>query len=104
MAERRGGDTSKPTTPDRFAETLPPEVANNHSFSIQAIFELQRSFGKVEQAVQNLEKKADDQAATLKTIERTIFIATGAFVIVSAIIGFAIKYGLDMLTSALAKH
>jgi hypothetical protein len=104
MAERsRNGDTPKSTTPERFAETIPPEVASNHSFSIQAIFELQRAFGKVERAVENLEKKADEQAKSLKNIERTIALATGAFLIISAIIGLAIKYGLDMLAKIVEK-
>jgi hypothetical protein len=104
MADRsRNGDTSKSGPPDRFAETIPPEVANNHSFSIQAIFELQRSFGKAEHAIEKLEEKIGEQGKTLKGIERTIWIATGAFIIISGTIGLALKMGLDMLTTLMGK-
>jgi hypothetical protein len=99
----RGNRSGRTTTPEQFAETLPPEVAPTHSFSIQAIFELQRAFGKVEQSVTSLEKRVEDQGKTLKTIERLIFVATGAFLVISTLIGLAIKYGLDMLTQLLAK-
>jgi hypothetical protein len=105
MAERkRNGDPPRSTTPERFADTIPPEIAPTHSFSVQAIFELQRSFGKIERAVENLEGKVDDHSKTLKSIERTIWIATGAFVIVSGAFGLALKYGLDMLVKLLAKY
>jgi hypothetical protein len=98
------GQTGTETTPTNFADTLAPEVAAGHSFSVQAIFELQRAFGKVEKAVESLEKQMADQAKTLRSIEIKIALATGAMVIVSAVVGLCLKYGLDMLTQLLAKH
>jgi hypothetical protein len=105
MAERgRNGDSTKSTEPERFADAVPPEVAGSYNFSLQTIVDLHRNFGKVENAVSNLEKTVAEQSKAIKGIETKIAWATGAFVIISALFGIAVKSGLDMLATALAKH
>jgi hypothetical protein len=104
MVSRGASDQPKTSPPEHFAETLPPDLAAGHSFSIQAIFELQRSFGKVEGALQALETKVADQGKTLKSVERILWIATGVVIVAGALGGFAIHEGLDLLKGVLTKH
>lgn len=101
MANRGGQDPSKTAPPERFAETLPPEVAPSHSFSVQAIFELQRAFGKIEHAVDSLDKRVAEQGKTLRSIEKTVWLATGALGVIVAVGGFLIKLGFDKLALVL---
>lgn len=43
------------TTPKRFAETTPPVYPSlDYSFVLQGVFDIQKSIGKLEQAVQTI--------------------------------------------------
>jgi hypothetical protein len=100
----KGESQGRTTTPEQFAETLPPEVAQGHSFSVQAIFELQRAFGRVEKAIEGLEAKVEAQGKTLRTIERLVWIATGVFLAGGAILGFLLNEGLEVLKTLKIGH
>ena len=83
--------------PRRFPDSPPPQ-ASDHSFTLQTVMELQRSMGKVEQAVVQLTKVVETQGKTLNVIQYTLVFTAG---VVSAL-GYVGKILWDKLDTILA--
>ena len=90
MADRQDDQSDQtPTTPTRFPETTPPNYPlMDFSFTVQGIFELKGSVSKLEQSVLHLKESVDDQKKDIRAVQRTLWIATGAFLVISAAAGF----------------
>lgn len=86
-------------TPSEASGGLGPE----HSFSLQAIFELQRSVGRLEGKIEKLSEQADRQQRTVNWMARALFIATGALLILGPIVAWILNNGFDRILSLLAK-
>lgn len=91
------------TTPDSQQPVTTPnfETVGQHSFLLQTMLELQRSFGRVEHAVEALEKKVGDQAKSISVIERTLWIAAGVVMVASVLIGVLVQHNYDRLVRLL---
>jgi hypothetical protein len=59
-------DSTRETTPQRFAETTPPVYrGRDYDFVLQGVFDIQRSIGKLEQVVQNLTDQQKEQGKSI---------------------------------------
>lgn len=115
MASKRGGASGggeqasgAPTSvPRQFPETTPPAYpSNDFSWPVQGIYELKGSVSKLEAIVQELKECVGRQRDELKTIHRTLNIATGAVIAVGAILSFFLAKAWDTLTklAELVRH
>jgi hypothetical protein len=80
------GDQRPATTPQEFPETTPPTYpGTEYSFVLQGVFELKASLAKLEQAVAHLQNSLGEHKQDLKTLNRTVWVATGVVLTISAI-------------------
>ena len=87
-------------TPDRYPTSTPPGLqAADHSWVLQAIMEMQKSLGGLEQAVKALTEQAKEQGNKLDKVSHDVTalrttIKTAAAVLgaLMAIVGLAIKF------------
>lgn len=104
MARRAVGETgARNTTPDnQQPNTTPLEPTGQHSFLLQGMMELQRSFGGFEKSIQALESKVSDQSKKVEGLQRVVWICTGVLVVIGAIMGVVLKNNFDDIMSLLA--
>ena len=74
-----------------------------HSFSLQAIFEIQRSIGRLETKVDNLSEQAARQQRGIGWITRTLWIAAGALLILGSIGAWILNNRFDRILDALTQ-
>ncbi len=94
MVAKKVSERSDQTTPPtQFAETTPPNYPSvDHSFTVQGIFDLKGSVSKLEQTVVHLQDAVSELKSELKTVQKLVWIATGAFLVVSVLAGtFGVK-------------
>jgi hypothetical protein len=89
------------TAPPTFPDTIPAEAAGQHSFLLAAMFELRGSFGKVEKAVESLEKTVGDQAKSLDAIKKTLWVAAGVLTVATFLIVLIVEHNYDRIVGLL---
>lgn len=62
----------------------------DHSFTLQAIMEVQRSIGELTGSVNHLKESVDGHGDSLKSLQRVVWIATGGFIVGSAVLAFVL--------------
>jgi hypothetical protein len=79
-----GGETTPqiPTPPPIF-----PGNAADHSFTLQASFDLQRNFGKVESTVTELCRRVEKLEAAVEKVDRSVHAAKMTVIVVGSILG-----------------
>jgi hypothetical protein len=84
--QSEGGD--QPPTPKQFPDTTPPPYPSaDHSWTVQGIYDLKGSVSKLEQAFQDLKESIGKQEKILSGIQKAIWAAGGALVIISLLAG-----------------
>lgn len=77
------------TTPPRLAETTPPSYyTNDHSFTLQAIMEMQKTLGGLTQAVNTLTEESKKSRDKLDEISHNVFAAKKVMWVVGTILSF----------------
>lgn len=77
----QAGQYEREVPPQNFPETPPPQQAD-YSFTLQAIMELQKSTGSLEQSIKSLTSTVESQGKILNRILYSIvFAAGGLFVL-----------------------
>ena len=72
MPDREGRDKGQAAKPQSFPETKPFESSVSAGWFLEATLELQRSFGRVEKAIENLEKAGDKYDKSLDDLRSSI--------------------------------
>ncbi|MGA2687836.1 MAG: hypothetical protein ABSE85_07175 [Candidatus Korobacteraceae bacterium] len=92
----REGDPD--VTPKRFAETTPPQYpGSDYNFILQGVFDIQKSMGRLEQAVETLKDQQKEQGRKLDGISHKIYAAIVVLLLLGAVIGFFAKFTNDWL-------
>jgi len=87
MTPREDKERSGKDAPPKLPETNPPSFpGSDYSFTLQAVFEMQGTLGKLTQAVENLTEKTKGHSEKLDHVSKVIY-ATGAVLTVLGIIG-----------------
>lgn len=84
--EREDQQGSKPKA---FPETTPPSYpSTDHSFTVQGVFEIKASVAALDERVKHLKESMDEARNDLKSVQRTLWVASGVVLAVSTIGGF----------------
>jgi len=92
------------TTPDPTTDVTTPQryLPHDHSFTLQAIMELQKAMGEVQESVKGLKSGIDGQTGKiekiqdkLSTVTHTLYAAAAVVTIVVVVLGFAINKAAD---------
>ncbi len=104
MVSKAGsGRGAKSTTPDnQQPNTTPLEAAGQHSFVLQGVMELQRSFGSFEKSIQALETKVSEQSKKVEGLQRVVWISTGAIIVLGAIGGIILRANYERIAELLS--
>lgn len=98
-------ESGRETTPQRFPETTPQVYpGSDYSFTLQAVLELQKSVGQLQEAVGTLKEQAKQHGDKLEKIAQRIYAATAVLIVLGTIIGFLLNKGVDLLIQLKAAH
>ena len=75
----------------------------DHSFTLQAIMEVQRSVGSLENAIKALSERVDRQQRTINWMARVLWMAAGAALVLGPLITWVVTNRFDEILNALAK-
>ena len=85
-------------------------MGSDHSFTLQAVMEVQKSIGSLENAVKALEnavkaltERVDRQQRTIDRMARVLWMAGGAMLVLGPIVTWIITNRFDEILNALAK-
>ena len=82
----------------RFPETTPQQYrGSDYSFTLQAVLELQKSVGQLQEAVGTLKEQGKQHAEKLDKISLRIYAATAVLIVLGTIIGSLANKGVDLL-------
>ena len=105
MAEREAGRERKGRAGD--PRGTPYEAAGeagpDHSFTLQAIMEVQKSVGSLENAIKALSERVDRQRHTINWMARVLWMAAGAALVLGPLITWIVTNRFDEILNALAK-
>ena len=73
------------------------------SFSLQAIMEVQKSVGSLENAIKALSERVDRQRHTINWMARVLWMAAGAALVLGPLITWIVTNRFDEILNALAK-
>jgi hypothetical protein len=109
MADKPAVKSSgKQSQPDVFPTTTPLTFqsggSTDYSFVLPTLMEIQRGIGKLDEAVNTLKSKADEQGKKLEGIDRKIYAAIAILAVCGAVLGFLINKGVDLLIQLKAVH
>lgn len=91
--------------PPRFPETTPPHYpGSDYSFTLQAVLELQKSVGQLQEAVGTLKEQGKQHAEKLDKLNLRIYAATAVLVVLGTILGFLLNKGVDLLIQLKGAH
>ena len=74
-------------------------MGSDHSFTLQAVMEIQKSVGSLENAVKELSERVEKQQRTISWMARVLWMAAGA----ALILGWIINNRFDEILNVLAK-
>lgn len=75
----------------------------DHSFTLQAIMEVQKSVGSLENAIKALSERVDRQQHTINWMARVLWMAAGATFVLGPLITWVVTNRFDEILNALAK-
>ena len=76
MARNTRREVTPDTTPQRMAETTPQSYPlSDHSFTLQAIMEMQKTLGELTQAVRSLTEESKKNGVALEDIGKKMYAA-----------------------------
>ena len=105
MAEREAGRGRKGRAAN--PRGMPHEAAGgagpDHSFTLQAIMEVQKSVGSLENAIKGLSERVDRQQRTINWMARVLWMAAGAAFVLGPLITWIVTNRFDEILNALAK-
>ena len=82
------------------AETYPFQ---QHSWTLQQPRQITGDLGKVQEAVNTLKDTVKEQGKSLDAVKRTVYLATGGFLVAAVIVGWTVKVVGDNVVEALSK-
>ena len=84
--------------PQSFPETTPQRYAgSDYSFTLQAVLELQKSVGQLQEAVSTIKEQIKHQGEKLDKLNLRIYAAGTVLVVLGAILSFLLNKGVDLL-------
>ena len=75
----------------------------DHSFTLQAIMEVQKSVGSLENAIKALSERVDRQQRTINWMARVLWMAAGAALVLGPLVTWIVTNRFDEILNALAK-
>lgn len=90
MPQKDKPDAQASTTPQSYAQVVPPEIAGSHSFLLQAIFDLKGSFARVEEKVDALKAQSEKLETGVDSLKSTVSMARGAMIVFGIVFTIAI--------------
>ena len=110
----RGGAGRRSGPPYGFSTEAAAESAPEHSLSLQAVIELQRSVGRLEGKVDELSRQTESevdrlsrqiarQQRTIAWMTRVMFTAVGAILILGPMAAWILNNRFDQILNILAK-
>jgi hypothetical protein len=97
-------ESGPPTTPQRYPETTPISYpGSDYSFLLQGIFDIQKSIGKLEQAVQTLTDQQKEQGKKLDGLSHKIYAAVVVLVLIGGILTFLSPFANTWLSRLFPK-
>ena len=92
------GKEGRETTPQRLPDTTPQVYpGQNYDFTLQAVFEMQKTMGQLTQAIQTLTEEAKESKKTLSRISHIIYGATAVLVVLGTITGWVLSKAWDLI-------
>jgi hypothetical protein len=93
-----------PTTPQRFPETTPTTYpGSEYSFVLQGVFDIQKSIGKLEQAVQTLTEQQKGQGEKLDKLSHKFTAAIAIVLFLGALLTFLSPFANTVLSHLFPK-
>lgn len=86
---------TKQEPPRTLPQTNPPPATSDHSFTLQAIMELQKSMGSLEKAVEQLASSIENQSKSIDRIKYILAFSAGVVFIGSIILGYIVDKKFD---------
>ena len=104
MTEKQRSSMSEDSSPDSYPVTPPPGFrADDHSWVLQTIMELQKSTGQLTQAVNTLTDQSKQQGKKLDSISHRVYAAAAVVTTIGGILYFVVSRMWDQVASALAR-
>jgi hypothetical protein len=92
----------RPGTPDAYPVATPPGLrADDHSWVLQTVMELQKSNGALTQAVKTLTERTSAHGEKLDSISHRLYAATAVLVVIGGGLAFVIERMWDKLVQIL---
>ena len=114
MDHERSSPTNPATTPDHVASaSVTPQGFSHseHSFTLQAVMELQKSTGQLTSSVDSLkhaidkqDKKLSDIESTVTNVEKKIYAAIVVLTILVAVGGFVVNKSWDLMVKQITSQ
>lgn len=98
-----GGKAGRPATPRGTPYEAAAATGADHSFTLQAVMELQRSTGGLTRSVEALSDQIAQQQRTIRWMARILWMAGGALLVLAPMAGWLINHRFDEILNALAK-
>jgi hypothetical protein len=93
---------NKESTPPRLAETTPQVYpGQNYDFTLQAVFEMQKTMGQFTQAIQTLTEEAKDSKKTLSRLSHIIYAAAAVLAVLVTVGGWILSRVWELIEPAL---
>ena len=90
--------------PEHYPVTPPPGFrADDHSWVLQTIMELQKSTGQLSQAVNTLTEQSKEQGKKLDSISHRVYAAAAVVTTIGGILYFFLNRMWDQVASALER-
>src|SRR2546423_1433280 len=102
MSEKGKPTGGQKSTPIDLPSTNPPAYpGTEHNWTLQTVFELQKSVGQLTQAVTTLTEQQKGFAAKLDKISHQVYAALAILILIGAVIGFFSKSINDYITHSI---
>jgi hypothetical protein len=86
-----------------LARQRPPSEGEEHSFTLQAVMELQKAVGHLTARIDELVKKVENQSDKLNSISHQIYAAWAILILLGIVGGFLLNHLWDPMTRLLVK-
>jgi hypothetical protein len=98
-------DSESATNPKAFAETAPTAYpGTDYSFTLQAVFEMQKTVGQLTQAIETLTHESRENTKKLSTVSHVIYAVGAVITVVGTILGLVLHGAWDIILPVLREH
>jgi hypothetical protein len=105
MSPREDRERGRETTPQRMAETNPPAVpTSDYSFTLQAVFEMQKTVGQLMQGVETLTHESRENSKKLNHISHVVYAVGAVVTVIGGIAGFVLRGVWEVVAPLLQSH